>query len=115
MYDVHPHRTYDTVGYDDVADLFPVSERPPRAVARAAAADRLIEQTSDERILAVAPVSMATGYQFAQAPRTAVRLDRLDRSPFASATLDRPGSAYRLLVFGRARAHGNHTLREYAE
>jgi len=115
IFNVHLYQVYDAVDYDDVGGLFPVSELPPRAVARATDAVQLIERTADERIVAVAPVSTATGYRLAQAPVTAIRLDRLDRSPLASATLDRPASGYRVVVFGRTPARENWTLREYAE
>lgn len=107
MTDEHLFLLYDAVPYDEVAAIFPVSSLPSRAVAREADAAQLIEATADEAILAVAPVSTATGYRLAQAPLTAVRLDRLDRAGPHPSTAD-------LLVFGRAPRHRNHILAEYA-
>lgn len=112
----HLHVAYDAVPVDEVSGLFPLSSLPPRAVARDTDAVQLIEATADEAILAVAPVSMATGYQFAQAPVTAVQLDRLPtrESLLDRTSLDRSAASYDLLVFGHVPSRQNHSIREWA-
>ena len=71
-----------------------------------------------EAVLAVASVYTATGYGLGGAPLIAVRLDcladRLALLADAEALIDRPASAYGLLVFGRAPDHRTHALRDFA-
>lgn len=106
----HSHVIYDSVPYDEVSGLFPLSSLPGEAVVRDAAAVELIETIPDERILAVAPVSMATGYRLAHEPFRAVKLRHLsDTDP-----LPERSDAYDVLVVGRPRDRRNHSLSEYA-
>lgn len=110
MRDRHPHCVYESLPYDEVSDLFPVSSLPCGAVVRDLDAQDLLEVTPAEEIVAVAPVSMATGYLLAQEPLTAVHLSHV------SGVETLPGSIedYEVLVLGRPRKRRNHPLREYA-
>jgi len=110
MRDKHPYLVYDSIPYDEASDLFPVSSLPADAVVRNANAEELIEETPDEAIIAVAPVSMATGYALAQEPLTAVKLSQLS----GTGSLPVPMGEYELLVRGRPRTRHNHSLSEYA-
>jgi hypothetical protein len=110
MLDEHPYLIYDTIPYGEVTDLFPLSSLSQKAIVRDGAALEAIDATPAEDIVAVAPVSMATGYKLAQEPLQAVRLDRL---PAREAVPDKLAD-YELLVRGRPTQHSNHTLSEYA-
>ena len=110
MRDKHPYLVYDSIPYDEASDLFPVSSLPSDAVVRNANAEELIEATPDEAIIAVAPVSMATGYALAQEPLTAVKLSQLS----GTGALPVPMGEYDLLVRGRPQTRHNHSLSEYA-
>ncbi|SEH53582.1 hypothetical protein SAMN05192561_10571 [Halopenitus malekzadehii] len=110
MRDKHPYLVYDSIPYDEASDLFPVSSLPTDAVVRNANAEELIEATPDEAIIAVAPVSMATGYALAQEPLTAVKLSQLS----GTGALPVPMGEYELLVRGRPQTRHNHSLSEYA-
>lgn len=110
MRDKHPYLVYDSIPYDEASDLFPVSSLPADAVVRNANAEELIEATPDEAIIAVAPVSMATGYALAQEPLTAVKLSQLS----GTGPLPVPMGEYELLVRGRPQTRHNHSLSEYA-
>jgi hypothetical protein len=110
MRDKHPYLVYDSIPYDEASDLFPISSLPNEAIVRNANAEELIEATPDEAIIAVAPVSMATGYALAQEPLTAVKLSQLSRTE----SLPVPMGTYELLVRGRPRRRHNHSLTEYA-
>lgn len=110
MRDKHPYLVYDSIPYDEASDLFPISSLPTDAVVRNANAEELIETTPDEAIVAIAPVSMATGYALAQEPLTAVKLPQL----CGTGSLPVPMGEYELLVRGRPRKRRNHSLAEYA-
>ncbi|GAA5432825.1 hypothetical protein GJ633_00655 [Halorubrum sp. CBA1125] len=110
MRNKHPYLVYDSIPYDEASDLFPVSSLPTDAVVRNANAEELIEATPDEAIVAVAPVSMATGYALAQEPLTAVKLSQLS----GTGALPVPMGEYELLVRGRPQTRHNHSLSEYA-
>lgn len=110
MHDKHLYLVYDSIPYDEASDLFPVSPLPTDAVVRDANAEDLIEATPDAAIIAVAPVSMATGYALAQEPLTAVKLSQLS----GTESLPAPMGEYELLVRGRPRRRRNHSLSEYA-
>jgi hypothetical protein len=109
MRDKHPYLVYDSIPYDEAAGLFPVSSLPTDAVVRNANAEELVEATPDEAIIAVAPVSMATGYALVQEPLTAVKLSQLS----GTESLPVPVEEYELLVRGRPRRRRNHSLSEY--
>ena len=109
MRNMHPYLVYDSVPYDEVSALLPVSSLPGEAVDRGVAAVDLIEATSDENVLAVAPVSTATGYMLAQEPLTAVDLDRVGATTRSTGPID----DYEVLVVGRPRRRRNHSLHEY--
>jgi hypothetical protein len=87
---------YESIPYDEVSALFLLSSLPSDAVVRDADAEKLIEATPAEEIVAVAPVSMATGYLLAQEPPTAVKLSHV------SGVETLPGSIedYEVLVRG---------------
>lgn len=108
----HPYLVYESIPYDEVSALFPVSSLPREAVVRDADAEELIEATSAEEIVAVAPVSMATGYLLAQEPLTAVKLSHISGVETLPASIE----DYEVLVRvrGRPRKRQNHSLREYA-
>jgi hypothetical protein len=110
MHSTHSYLVYDSIPYDEAAILFPVSSLPADAVVRNANAEELIEATPDEAIVAVAPVSMATGYALAQEPLTAVKLSQLSGVESLPASIE----GYELLVRGRPRKRRNHSLSEYA-
>jgi len=110
MRDRHPHLVYDSIPYDEASALFPISSHPTDTVVRNATAEELIERTADEAIIAVAPVSMATGYALAQEPLTAVKLPKLS----GTESLPVPLEDYEVLVRGRPRRRRNHSLGEYA-
>jgi hypothetical protein len=104
------HLVYDSIPYDEVSELLPLSSLPSEAVVRDAAAVELVETVPDERILAVSPVSMATGYLLAQKPFTAVKFHHLSEEN----TLPELSDGYEVLVLGRPRDRRNHSLSEYA-
>lgn len=106
----HPYLVYDSIPYDEAADLFPVSALPTDVVVRNVNAEELVEATPDKAIIAVAPVSMATGYALAQEPLTAVKLSQLS----GTGSLQVPIEEYELLVRGRPRRRRNYSLAEYA-
>lgn len=106
----HPYLVYDSIQYDEVTDLFPVSSLPNDAIFRNVNAEELVETTPDEAIIAVAPVSMATGYVLAQEPLTVVKLSQLSGTESPPV----PIGEYELLVRGRPRRRRNHSLSEYA-
>lgn len=110
MRDKHPYLVYENIPYDEVSGLFPVSSLPADAVVRDADAKDLIEATPAAEIVAVAPVSMATGYLLAQEPLTAVKLAHV----VGVETLPDTITDYEILVRGRPRNRQNHSLREYA-
>jgi hypothetical protein len=104
------HLVYDSVPYDEVSGLFPLSSLPSEAVVRDAAAVELIETIPDERILAVSPVSMATDYWLAQRPFTVVKFHHLSEEN----TIPELSDGCEVLVLGRPRNRRNHSLSEYA-
>ena len=106
----HPCHIYESIPYDEVSALFPVSSLRAEAVVRNANAEELIEATPDAAIIAVAPVSMATGYVLAQEPLTVIKLSQLSET----GSLPVPIDEYELLVRGRPRTRHNHSLNEYA-
>ncbi|ERG99155.1 MAG: hypothetical protein J07HQX50_00297, partial [Haloquadratum sp. J07HQX50] len=106
MRDEHLHLVYDSIPYDEVSDLFQIPSLANDAVVQNANAEELIEATPDEAIIAVAPVSMATGYALAHKPLTAVKLSQLS----GTGSLPVPMGEYELLVRGRPRRRHNHSL-----
>ena len=110
MRDKHPCLVYDSIPYDEVSALFSGSSLSSDAVVRDANAEELIETTPDEAIIAVAPVSMATGYALAQEPLIAVKLSQLS----GTESLPAPIEDYEVVVRGRPRTRHNHSLSEYA-
>lgn len=106
----HSYLVYDSVPYDEVATLLPFSSLPSAAVTREARAAERLAETDDDDILAVGPVSMATGYRIAQEPLTVVDLSLIDDTVTGSVPIDE----YELLVIGRPRDRENHSLTEYA-
>lgn len=106
----HPHLIYDSIPYDEVSALFPVSSLHAEAVVRHANAEELLEATPDAAIIAVAPVSMATGYALAQEPLAVIKLSELSEMESLPVSTDK----YELLVRGRPRTGHNHSLNEYA-
>jgi hypothetical protein len=105
----HPYLVYDSIPYDEASELFPVSSLPTDAVVRNANAEELINTTPDEAVIAVAPVSMATGHALAQKPLTAVKLSQLS----GTESLPMLVGEYELLVRGCPRKRRNHSLSEY--
>jgi hypothetical protein len=103
------HLVYDSIPYDEVSELLPPSSLPSEAVVRDAAAVELVETVPDERILAVSPVSMATGYWLAQRPFTVVKLHHLSEEN----TIPELSDGYEVLVLGRPRDRRNQSLSEY--
>lgn len=106
----HPYLVYDSIPYDEASALFPVSSLPTNAVVRNANAEELIEATPDEAIIAVAPVSMATGYALAQEPFTAVKLSQVSGTESLPVLIE----DYDVLLRGRPRKRRNHSLKEFA-
>lgn len=110
MRDKHPYLVYESIPYDEVSALFPVASLPSDAVVRDTAAEELIEATADDEIVAVAPVSMATGYLLAQEPLTVVKLSHASGVKTRAASI----KGYEVLVRGRPRKRRNYSLRGFA-
>jgi hypothetical protein len=96
-----------SIPYNEVSELFPLRSLPSEAIERDTAAVENVKSVADRDIVAVAPVSMATGYKLSQMPFTVVKLDLLP-------DLDlRAVDEYELLIIGHPRERLNHSLTEY--
>jgi hypothetical protein len=110
------HVRFDSVPYGAVSSIFPVESLPRSAWDRYDAAAERFESASEADVVAVAPESMATGYQLVQRPLTVVSIAELPEEFRTELLAEAPETlgAYSLLVFGRPTDAENHTLREYA-
>lgn len=109
MQDKHLYIIYESVPYDEVSDILSMSSLPNNAIVRNRDANKLMEMTPDEDIVAVAPVSLATSCQLSKEPLTAVKLSHVSEVEMNSVSL----SEFRILVRGRPQARLNHSLAEY--
>lgn len=106
---------YESVPYDEAGALRPLEDLPAAAVTTHDQAVARLEGASDDEVLAVAPVSMATGYHLGQMPLTVITINELPTetiSQLAAATTCDIAS-YRYIALGKRPAHENHTLRKY--
>lgn len=106
---------YESVPYDETGALRPLDDLPAAAVSTNDWAVARLEDATDKEVLAVAPVSMATGYHLGQMPLTVITIDELPTeiiSQLAAATT-RDIASHRYIALGKLPAHENHTLREY--
>ncbi|WP_157500687.1 hypothetical protein [Halobacterium sp. CBA1126] len=111
----NPHVVYDSIPYDETEALRPLEALPAAAVVTHDEAVARLEDASDDEILAIEPVSMATGYHLGQTPLTTITIDELPTETISqlAATTARDITAYRYIVLGNQSHHENRTLREY--
>jgi len=71
------HVVYESVPYDETGALRPLDDLSAAAVTTHDQALARLEGASHDEVLAVAPVSMATGYHLTQMPLTVITINEL--------------------------------------
>lgn len=68
---------YESTPYDETEALRPLENLPAAAITTHDQAFARLEDATDDEVLAVAPVSMVTGYHLTQMPLTVITIEAL--------------------------------------
>lgn len=112
----HVYVTYDSVPYGAVPWLPEPDIVDPSAVVRGVRAEEILAETPDDRVLAVAPESLATAYRLGGEPLTVLELAELPataRRTLAD-SVEGDSTGYEYLAWGSAPERQNHVLGEFA-